>query len=207
MIWAMIGRSISSRRERIGWRHAALILFAAGLLIASPARADVRKGGGEVGFDVGSTQFDSSFSDSPGARVVLRAGYFASNLFEIEGQLGVANRSDVTIYTGFVDGVFNFRPGDRLTAYFLLGVGGANVDLDSADDTGLAGQLAGGFRAWGEEGRIGLRLELGVMVLDTFDETSTSLNGTVGLTFDLGKQHNHRQPRKVPKNNGSQVGW
>ncbi len=45
------------------------------------------------------------------------------------------------------------------------------------------------------------------MLLDTSDDTSTHVNGTFGLTFDLGKRHNHRQPRMFPENSGQQAGW
>jgi hypothetical protein len=161
----------------------------------TPAQADVRKGNGEVGFDLGVTSFEDEISDSAATRFSLRAGLMFSSIFELEGQLAVSDRSDVNLSSGFVNLVFNFTTGDRLMPYFLLGGGAARLDLDSADSTGGAGQFAGGFRAFGGEGRVGLRLELGAIVADHFDEARIYPQGTIGFTFVLGSHHNHRAPK------------
>jgi hypothetical protein len=118
-----------------------------------------------------------------------------SDLFELEGQLAVSDRTDVNLSSGLVNLVFNFRAGDRVMPYFLVGGGAARLDLDGTDSTGAAGQFAGGFRAFGGEGRIGLRIELGAMVADHFGEARASYHGTFGFTFVLGGHHNHRAPR------------
>jgi opacity protein-like surface antigen len=165
------------------------------MLLVAPAQADARKGNGEVGVDLGVTSFEDEISESAAGRLSLRAGLMLSNLFELEGQLGVSDRSDLNLASGLVNGVFNFRTGDRLMGYFLVGVGAARLELSDVDSTGAAGQFAGGFRAFGSEGRIGLRVELGVMVADHFDEARPYFNGTVGFTFVLGGHHNHRAPR------------
>ena len=173
-----------------------LMILAIGVCLMTPAQADGRKGNGEVGFDLGITSFEDEISESSAGRFSLRAGLMLSDLFEFEGQLAVSDRSDVNLSSGFVNAVFNFRPGDRLMGYFLLGGGAARLDLDSADSTGAAGQFAGGFRAFSGEGRIGLRLELGVIVADHFDEARIYPQGTIGFTFVLGGHHNHRPPRQ-----------
>ena len=173
----------------------ALMVLAIGMLLVPPAQADARKGDGEVGIDVGITSFEDEVSDSAAGRVSLRAGLMLSNLFELEGQLAVSDRTDVNLSSGLVNCVFNFRTGDRLMAYFLVGGGAARLDLDGTDSTGVAGQFAGGFRAFGGEGQIGLRLELGALVADHFGEARASYNATFGFTFVLGGRHNHRAPR------------
>ena len=173
----------------------ALTVLVIGVCLMTPAQADARKGNGEVGFDFGVTTFEDEISESAASRFSLRAGVMLSNLFELEGQLAVSDRSDVNLSSGFVNLVFNFTAGDRVMPYFLLGGGAARLDLDSDDSTGGAGQFAGGFRAFGGEGRIGLRLELGVIVADHFDEARIYPQGTVGFTFILGGHHNHRAPK------------
>jgi opacity protein-like surface antigen len=172
-----------------------LLIVALGVCLVAPAQADVRKGNGEVGFDFGMTSFEEEISDSAAGRFSLRAGIMASRLLEFEGQLSVADRSNLNLSSGMVNVVFNFRTGDRLMAYFLLGGGAARLDLDFDDSIGAAGQFAGGFRAFGGEGRIGLRLEIGAMVADHFDDARIYPSATVGFTFVLGGHHNHRAPR------------
>jgi len=174
------------------------LVIVIGLLAGLPAAADVRKGNGEVGFDFGFTDFDSDFTggDGAGGRIDVRVGYLLSNLFEIEGLVGYTGLDDGDLGTAFVNGVFNFHSGPRLMPYLLLGVGGARMEFDSVDDNGAAGQIAAGVRAFGGEGRIALRMELGAMVLDLFDETTAQVNFTVGFTFGLGQHHSHRAPRQ-----------
>jgi opacity protein-like surface antigen len=184
------------------WRMRAwAIVFTVGLLVVLPAQADVRKGNGEVGFDFGFTDFDADFAGGGGGGVRgdVRFGYLISDLFEIEGMLGYSGADDGDLGTAFVNGVFNFRTGPRVMPYFLVGAGGARLEVDSLSDNGIAGQIAGGVRGFGGEGRIGLRMELGAMVLDVFDETTTQVNFTVGLTFGLGERHAHRAPRSKHK--------
>jgi hypothetical protein len=172
-----------------------LMIVALGVCLVAPTQADVRKGDGEVGFDFGTTSFEEEISDSAAGRFSLRAGIMASRLLEFEGQLSVADRRDLNLSSGMVNVLFNFRTGDRLMAYFLLGGGAARLDLDYDDSIGAAGQFAGGFRAFGGEGRVGLRLEIGAMVADHFDDARLYPSGTVGFTFVLGGHHNHRAPR------------
>ena len=172
------------------------LVVAFGLLAVLPAHADLRKGNGEVGFDLGFTSFDSDLTGSAegGARIDLRAGYMFTDLFQLEGLIGYSGVENGDLETAFVDAVFNFRTSPRLMPYFLIGAGGARMGLNSQDDTGVAGQVAGGVRGFGADGRIGLRLELGAMVLDLFDQTTTQVNFTFGFTFGLGQQHAHRAP-------------
>ena len=172
-----------------------LMVLALGVCLITPAQADARKGNGEVGFDIGITNFEDEISESAAGRASLRAGIMLTNLFEIEGQLAVADRSDVNLSSGLVNLVFNFRTSDRLMAYFLIGGGAARLDLDVDDSIGAAGQFAGGFRAFGGEGRIGLRLEIGAIVADHFDDARIYPSATIGFTFVLGGHHNHRAPR------------
>jgi len=170
-----------------------LIAMFAGLLIGGVALADPRKGGGEIGVDLGFTEFDSNVSKGASApRLNLRAGWQAARVFQLEGQLGIADRNELQMATAFVNGVFCFPIGDRTVPYFLLGGGAARLDVNSVDDTAAAAQIAGGVRAYGREGRVGLRLELGGMWEDTFSQSSKHVNLVVGFTFDLSKRHVHR---------------
>jgi len=166
------------------------------MIVVGPALADVRKGDGEIGFDIGGTEFDSELERSSAPRLDFRFGYQVTRLFQIEGQLGAADRRDVTLATGFANFVFNFPTSERAIPYFLVGGGAAYLDNNDADDTSGAAQLAGGLRAFGEEGRLGVRLELGATWEDTFDEAKTHINFVVGFTFALGRPHGHSGPQR-----------
>ena len=178
-----------------GTRPGFVILTLAVLLLATPALAAPRPGGGEIGFDIGFTDFDSDFPSSGVVRFDVRAGWQASRLLQLEGQLGIADDNDVELTTGFINAVINFYKGDRTVPYILFGVGGARTDIGIADDTGVAGQFAAGVRAYGREGKMGIRLELGTMWEDTFEQGWTHVNLVGGLTFDLSKRHRHDPPK------------
>lgn len=167
-------------------------------LWAAPSFADTRKGGGDVGIDIGTTRFDKDIVDANAVRIDLRAGYMLTNMFQIEGQLGWSDRNDASLATGIANLVFNFRTSQRVMPYVLVGAGAGWLDLAAGNDTGLATQAAAGVKAFGEKGRMGLRLELGALGLDTFNQTTLNWNFTGGFVFDLGKEHGHK--RKKPKN-------
>ena len=59
------------------------------LLSAGPALAGIGKGDGEIGFDLGYTEFDQNLTGQNGARLALRGGYHVTRLFQIEGQVAV----------------------------------------------------------------------------------------------------------------------
>jgi hypothetical protein len=108
------------------------------------------------------------------------------------------------MYTGLANLVFNFRTGPRLMPYVLVGGGAGFLDLDTDDDTGVAAQAAAGVKAWGDQGRVGLRMELGALGLDTFDERTLNWNFTVGFVFDLGGRHGHKRKKPRP---GTRAGY
>jgi opacity protein-like surface antigen len=165
--------------------------------LVTPVVADTRKGGGDVGWDIGTTRLDDDIADANAFRMDVRAGYMLTNMFQIEGQIGWTDRHDLTLITGFANAVFNFRTSQRTMPYLLVGIGAARMDLASGDDTGGGLQAATGVKAFGEKGRMGLRLELGAMALDTFDEQTVNWNFTVGFVFDLGKHHGHKRNKPL----------
>ena len=181
--------------NRSGRRRGFVVLVVAGLLLATPALAAPKPGGGEIGFDIGFTDFDSDFPSSGAVRFDVRAGWQASRLLQLEGQLGFVDDNDVEMTTGFLNAVLNFYSSDRAVPYILFGVGGAQTDIGPVDDTGIAGQFAAGVRAYGRQGKMGIRLELGTMWEDTFEQGSMHVNLVAGLTFDLSRRHRHNPPK------------
>jgi opacity protein-like surface antigen len=177
-----------------------------GLLVLSafgtPALAGIGKGNGEIGFDLGWTQFDSGVTDELGGRFVFRGGYHITKLFQIEGQGGCSATTDETILfdtdiylcTWMANGVFNFHSqSGNIVSYVLGGIGVANLDFDnlftSTSDSGSATQVAGGVRFFfGRNKRAAFRLELSVLTEDTFDETSTHESFVWGFTWRLGDE-------------------
>jgi opacity protein-like surface antigen len=163
------------------------------LAAAAPSAADIGAGNGEIGFDVGFTEFDSNTSDDTGTRGAVRGGYHFTDLFQLEGQVAVMNADDgvdVQLTTVMVDAVFNFHPSPNVVPYVLVGAGTANLDLEifgiSIDDDSTAYQAALGTRFFPGSGPLAIRLEASALWEDTFDVDSTHYSAVVGLTWRLG---------------------
>lgn len=164
-------------------------------LALTPCLAGVGEGQGELGFDLGYTDFDSDVSRDDGGRVTFRGGYFFSDLFELEGELAASVAEDagvdVALTTFTVNAVLNFRAGDDVVLYFLGGIGTARLTYDlgafSIDDDGIARQLAFGSRFFfGSAKRVAVRVEVAFLTENTFDESSNHTSLTGGFTWRLG---------------------
>ena len=175
----------------------------AALLSVTAAFAGIDKGNGELGFDVGYTQFDRDIVDEGGARLAIRGGYHVTRLFEIEGQAAASahystdailhhgnRRAEISLATFLLDGVFNFRsPGGNIVPYVLAGAGTGTLDFQVADakDSGFAYVIAGGSRFFfGDRHRTALRLEVSRISIRAFDLTTHHVSGTFGFTWRLG---------------------
>jgi hypothetical protein len=168
-------------------------VFAA--LAAAPAVADVQKGTGEFGIDLGLMDFDSDLADT-GARFALRGGYYFTDVIglEIQGSYAVASEdatNDPELLSLHGNAVVNFPHKRNLVPYFLVGIGGAKLDFGPTDDTGLSGQVAGGARFYGSKGNFGLRFEGGAQWVDTFDDETLNWHLTLGFTWTVGGPHPH----------------
>ena len=182
----------TKRLKRSFTLMAALVLSA---VFAAPTHADVEKGTGEVGIDIGYTDFDSG---GTGPRFAFRGGYFFTDVIGLEGMLSYTSTSDesddLELYTGYVNAVVNFRHKRNLVPYFALGIGGARMDLGPVDDTGLTAQALGGARFYGQKGNFGFRLEGGLQWVDTFDRSTANWNMSFGFTWTVGGPHPHDAP-------------
>ena len=164
------------------------------------AMADVQKGNGEVGFDYGSTDYDSDTGLDSSDSLSIRGGYHMTNLFQVEGQYMTADATtedlgvDVDASTDIlmVNGVFNFHPKKEITPYVLVGMGRADVSVEStgvsADDSGMAYQIGAGSRFFfGKNKRTAFRVDLSRISQDTFDESTTNTTFAGGFTWRLGR--------------------
>ena len=179
-----------------------LVALCLALALTAPAVAGLDAKNGELGFDIGYTHFDPDVTDRGGSRFNFRGGYCFTPLFELEGQgMGMAAEEtgvvDVmtTLSVTFANGVFNFHPSNKaIVPYVLVGIGAATLTFDpdpgeKIDDNGVAYQLAGGSRFFfGDKKRVAVRVELGVLSENTFDQTSTHYSLTGGFTWRLGGQ-------------------
>ncbi len=174
-------------------RRALVCVLLGASAAALPAYAGM---GGEIGVDVGRTEFDSNVTSESGTGLAIRGGYNFSKLFEVEGQYldtsASEQGSDVTLNTLMVNAVFNFHPRENIVPYFLGGVGQANLEVDtpfgSVDDDAMAYQVAVGSRfLFGTSRKAGLRVELSSLSEKTFDETSRHTSLTAGFTWRLGR--------------------
>src|SRR5439155_5864888 len=92
------------------------LVCAAPALAASNSQNTTNDGKGEIGFDYGSTQLDSSTGFNSATSLAVRGGYFFNPKIELEGQL--SNSSDTVDVSGtsfdgtfrmyMVNGVYNF---------------------------------------------------------------------------------------------------
>jgi opacity protein-like surface antigen len=179
------------------------ILYAAFIVLfvfSAPALAEIGQGNGEIGFDYGSTDYDSDTGLDSSDSLSLRGGYFMTRLFQIEGQYISANSKTDVLGTEIeastdimmVNGVFNFHPKKEITPYVLVGVGRADVALDmtgaSTDDSSMAYQIAAGSRFFfGKSKRAAFRVDLSRVSQDTFDETTTNTTFAGGFSWRLGR--------------------
>ena len=169
--------------------------------LAAPAAAGIGPGDGEIGFDFGSTDFDSNVTAKSGSRLVFRGGYHLSRHFEIEGQEACSGATEhvtpddlnITLCTAMANGVVNFHsPGGNIVPYVLGGLGQARLKLDGGglneEDTAAASQVAVGSRFFfGASKRAAFRVDYSVLREKTFGERSTHRNLVVGFTWRLGK--------------------
>jgi len=175
-----------------------LATMACGLLLAVPtATAGIGEGNWEVGFGLGVTEFDSELTDDSGSYLDVRGGYFLTDRFQLEGQASDASSDedfvDISITTLFANAVFNFRSGQEVVPYVLVGAGSTTLEVEgfgTAEDDASAVQVAAGSRFFvGSRKKMAIRVELNAISEDTFDERSTHFNLAVGLTWRIGAEY------------------
>ncbi len=172
-----------------------VVLFA----FTVPALAGIGEGNGEVGFDYGSTNYDSNTGIDSSDSLAIRGGYFVSQLFEVEGQFINSDEStdisgtnvDTSMNLFMVNGVFNFHPRPEIVPYVLVGVGMADLQVDvpglSQSDSAMAYQIGAGTRFFfGKSKRAAFRVDISRVTEETFNNNSTHTNFSGGFTFRLG---------------------
>jgi opacity protein-like surface antigen len=167
--------------------------------LATPALAGMSEGDTEIGGGYGSTDVDSDNGIDSMEHFTVRGGHQLNRMFEIEGQFATASDESSILGTNvdssmnlyMVNGLWNFRSGNDVNPYFLVGLGMADVEVEmgglSVDDTSVAYQIGGGSRFFfGESKRAAFRLDVSLVTEDSFDESSTHTNITGGFTWKLG---------------------
>lgn len=170
------------------------VVATAMLALLLPATASAHTGDLEVGFGVGVVEFDDNVADDAGIRGDLRIGYHFSDLFQLEGQVAFANtdldEDEILLSTAMMNGILNFHLSETVVPYLLVGIGHANLEVDFGsfivDDDSLAYQGAVGARFFPGRGDFGLRLEAFALHEETFDDGSTHLGASLGLTWRIG---------------------
>jgi opacity protein-like surface antigen len=163
-------------------------------LAASSTVAGVGKGNWEVGFGLGTTEFDSGGSGDSGSHFDVRGGYFLTDVVQFEGQLSHSGTNvdniDVSLRSALVNAVFNARPAKRAMLYGLVGTGYTTLEANgppTVDDGAQSYQLAFGSRFFiGRTERVAVRVELSAISENTFDERSTHSSFTTGFTWRIG---------------------
>lgn len=169
--------------------------------LGGSAQAGIGQGNGEIGLDLGYASLDDAYGDD-GTRVIARGGYFFTDLFQLELQSGGAftncsNEFCTDLDVWMLDAVFNFQR-ERWVPYVLVGAGYADrpstnltigpITFDDPGGSGSAYQAAVGARRF-FGGRTAIRLEASVLSEDTFDDTQTHVNATIGVSWRLGAAH------------------
>jgi hypothetical protein len=169
---------------------------------ATSARAGMKEGDGELGFDFGATVWDEDLGGKSGVLLKLRGGYNLTRHFEIEGQAGysayfygpaVRNNNDFTVYQSmvqaFLSGVVNFpsRSGNVIP-YVLAGAGATHTAFHAyVNDTSTAWMAGGGSRFFfGERKRTAFRLEAAYLFDQAFEQSNRNLNLAMGFVWRLG---------------------
>ena len=170
----------------------ATILFAlACLFIAAPASA--QKGDFEIGAGIGLIELDDKLGGDGGLTADLRIGYFVTDRFQLE----VQNSRASSIFDGSFDALtlnalYHWDRKTRIVPYVLVGLGRADVTLDKVpgaqqEDDATAFRAAIGARFWlGSKERASLRLELGALNEDSFDDDSTHLGISSVFSWRFG---------------------
>lgn len=165
-----------------------------GLLFTPGAAAQVSAGDIELGADIGAMKFDSDVSDDLEPLAGLRAGWFVTDAVALELELRQASAP----LSGEMQSVmfnvqYNFSPAGTVNPYVYGGAGGASLELDplfgtSADDTSLALGAGAGVRFFfSENSGWALRLQAGALTEETFDERSTNLMFTGGVSYRFNR--------------------
>ena len=135
--------------RRMGLCIAFLVVLAA---FVSPARAGLRKGHGEIGFDFGAVAWDEDLGGQTGPFLKARGGYLFARWFELEAQVGYSAHYDETMIGGerhfksdqhmtqyFLSGVVNFpSKNGNILPYVLAGAGGTRLSFPGLSDTSIA---------------------------------------------------------------------
>lgn len=165
------------------------------LMLAGVGGAPAMADGFEIGFDIGYIDFDGDIARDSELRYDVRAGYFFNRSFQIELQLIRASGDlDTELTTVMINSVSSLRPQKTLDPYVLVGIGYAQLDLDTLDgtesfsDEDLAYQVGLGLR-WdvGEVTGLGVRFEVSLLSEETFGGASNHVNALVGLTWQFGR--------------------
>lgn len=189
-----------SKSTTIRRRSVSIFLFVALLFgYAAAAGAQYKTGSWEIGFGTGAVDLDGKIEDDSDVRFEFRGGYFLTDHFEIEGQVGRSGTGlSPTVDTVFANGVYNFRTDQAVVPYVLAGIGHVRVDdaelnlgsitIGGREDDSFAYQAGIGSRFFfGDQRRVAARLELASFVEETFDESTDHLNLTAGVSWKLGR--------------------
>jgi opacity protein-like surface antigen len=151
-----------------------------------------------IGIDAGWGNFDEDVTDANAWLAGFRAGYYALNWLELEGQFLGGRASEEfgivklhsTLITAFANGVFT-TTARKVSPYGLIGIGGANLQVSSGissfSDFGLAWQLAGGARFFVSKS-FALRAEVGHLRENTFDDWNGHWRITGGVAWSFGER-------------------
>ncbi len=164
-----------------------------------PAVAGIGEGNVEVGFDYGSTDYDSDTGFDSGDSINFRGGYFMNDMFEIEGQFMTSDEqttisgidAEIDMSLLMVNGVFNFHPRKNIVPYFRGGIGVSDVEVKVAglggDDSSVAYQVGAGSRFFfGKSKRAAIRVDVSVLSANNFDDSSTNTTYGVGFSWRIG---------------------
>jgi len=196
----------ASRRRGERAPAARLAVLAAGvvatLLLPVPARAGLKAGEGEIGFDYGWQRFDSRLLGKGGDRWSVRGGRLVTDRLEWEGQISRGEAKDtplpgaerrITLTEAVVNVVLNFHPRREVVPYLLAGDGIAKTELEAvslrSSDTEAGYQIGGGARFFlGDDSRVAGRVEITIGGADAFERSYVHPAVAAGLTFRIGRR-------------------
>lgn len=158
--------------------------------LASSAMAQIEAGKISVNPHAGVHVFDGDQNLTTSGIYGLGLGYAITQRWGAEGVFDFSNPSidvgsgDVNVFKYGLDGLYHFRPDQKLVPYLAAGVGGMTFDSDVASTTTKAQINGGGGVKYFITKAIALRGDARYLL--SFDDTANNFLGTVGMTYVFG---------------------
>lgn len=186
----------------------ALVCAASALAAGARAQERTRRGGVEVGLDLGWTGFGTAAVEPNGGRLSVYGAWYltprlalVADITCLGGTERVVAAPSFTMCTGNLGGAFDLRAHARLVPYLRLGIGqtqldrGAQAGVFDIEEKSVA-FLAGAGARWylGRTGRVALRGDALWTRTDVFGDWAAHTSIALGVIYRFGANRSALAP-------------